>query len=194
MMANPFDPGYYDEHELSLLNFGCVGRNVHIAKNCTLINLSKLFIGSNVRIDGNTVIVAGAEPITLRNFIHIGGGSTIIGGAGVLLEDFSNLSAGVRIFTRSDDYTNGAFTNPMVPERYSNVKAAAVILRRHVIVGSGSIILPGVTLEEGTAIGALSLVRKSTEPWTVYAGIPATKISTRKRVNRKVETELLATL
>jgi len=63
----------------------------------------------------------------------------------------------------------------MVPERYSNVKAAAVILRRHVIVGSGSIILPGVTLEEGTAIGALSLVRKSTEPWTVYAGIPATK-------------------
>jgi len=194
MTTNPFDPGYFTEGDLAQFGLGHVGRNVRIAKNCTLINLSKLFIGWNVRIDGYTIIVAGPEPLTINNFVHIGSGALIIGGAGVVIENFCNVSHGVRIFTRSDDYTGGAFTNPMVPEQHTNVAAAAVVLRKHTIIGSGSVILPGITLEEGTAIGALSLVRKSTEPWTVYGGNPATKLSTRKQIDRDVEAKLLATL
>jgi acetyltransferase-like isoleucine patch superfamily enzyme len=68
-----------------------------------------------------------------------------------------------------------------------------VILRKHAIV-SGSAILPGITVAEGTAIGALSLVRKSTEPWAVYGGNPATKLSVRKQIDRGVEAKLLATV
>ena len=193
-MSNPFDPGYYDENQLVKFGFGRLGRNVRIAKNCTLINLSEILIGSNVRIDGNTTIVAGPAQVTLNNFIHVGGGGYIIGGSGVVLEDFCNLSQGVRIYTRSDDFTRGAFTNPTVPKEYTNVTALPVVLRKHVVVGSGSVILPGVTLEEGTAVGALSLVRKSTEPWGVYSGNPAIRISTRRQINRDIEAKLLATL
>lgn len=193
-MSNPFDPGYYDETELAKFGFGQVGRNVRIAKNCTLINLAEIFIGSNVRIDGYTTIVAGPAQVKLGNFIHIGGGGYIIGGSGVVLEDFSNLSQAVRIYTRSDDFTRGAFTNPMVPEQFTNVAALPVTLRKHAVVGSGSVILPGVTLEKGTAIGALSLVRKSTEPWGVYSGNPAVRIMSRQEIDRKAEAELLATL
>jgi acetyltransferase-like isoleucine patch superfamily enzyme len=43
------------------------------------------------------------------------------------------------------------------------------------------VILPGVTLEEGASIGAMSLVTKSTDPWSVYFGIPAKRLKSRKR-------------
>lgn len=44
-----------------------------------------------------------------------------------------------------------------------------------------SIVLPGVSLAEGTSVGALSVVRKNTEPWSVYLGNPAKKIKNRKK-------------
>jgi acetyltransferase-like isoleucine patch superfamily enzyme len=194
MPSNPFDPGYYDETELAEFGFGSLGTNVRIATNCTIINLRKIHIGSNVRIDGNATIVGGPGEIMIGSFIHIGGGGYIIGGAGVVLEDFCNLSQSVRIYTRSDDFTRGAMTNPMVPKEYTNVTAKPVTLRKHTVIGSGSVILPGVVLAEGTSVGALALVRKSTEPWGVYAGNPARRIMDRTEIDRKAEAALIATL
>ena len=52
-------------------------------------------------------------------------------------------------------------TNPTVPSEFTNVHHAEVNIGRHVIkIGAGSIVLPGVTLEEGVAVGVLSLIRK----------------------------------
>ena len=34
---------------------------------------------------------------------------------------------------------------------------------------------------EGAAVGALSLVKKDLDPWTLYAGIPARRIKARNR-------------
>lgn len=51
-------------------------------------------------------------------------------------------------------------TNPMVPVEFTNVTHADVNIGRHVIIGSGSVVLPGVTIGEGAAVGALSLVKK----------------------------------
>ena len=41
--------------------------------------------------------------------------------------------------------------------------------------------MPGVTLGEGTSIYAMSLVTKSTESWSIYFGIPAKRLKSRKR-------------
>jgi len=194
MPGNPFDPGYYGDDELSKFGFGSLGTNVRIATNCTIINLNKIHIGSHVRIDGNATIIAGPEEVRIGNYIHIGGGGYIIGGSGVVMEDFSNLSQAVRIYTRSDDFTRGGMTNPMVPKEYTNVTAKPVTVGRHVVIGSGSVLLPGVTLAEGTSVGALALVRKATEPWGVYAGNPAVRIMDRKEIDRKAEARLIATL
>lgn len=57
----------------------------------------------------------------------------------------------------------------------------AVKIGRHSIIGSGSVILPGVDIPEGVSVGALSLVRKSLEPWGVYAGAPVRRIKDRDR-------------
>ena len=56
-----------------------------------------------------------------------------------------------------------------------------VILKKHSIVGANSIIMPGVRLAEGTSIGAMSLVLKSTEAWGIYVGNPAKRLKDRKK-------------
>jgi len=105
----------------------------------------------------------------------------LAGRAGIVLNDFSNVSSGVRIYSISDDYSGVSMTNATIPEKFKNLAMGRVVLGRHTIIGSGSIILPGVHLADGCAIGALSLVNKTTEPWGIYAGVPARRLRERSR-------------
>ncbi|MBD3830902.1 MAG: acyltransferase, partial [Arcobacter sp.] len=61
----------------------------------------------------------------------------------------------------------------------------------HSIVGASSVIMPGVTLGEGTSIGAMSLILKSTEPWGIYVGNPAKRLKDRKKDLLDLEKEYL---
>lgn len=72
-------------------------------------------------------------------------------------------------------------TNPTVPAEYTGVTHAPVTLERHVIVGSGSVVLPGVTLEQGVAIGARSVIRNHRTAFGIYSGNPARRVSERKQ-------------
>ena len=94
---------------------------------------------------------------------------------------FSGLAYQVQVFTQSDDYCGMSMTNPTVPIKYKRESKKAVIIGTHSIVGAGSIIMPGVILSEGTSVGAMSLIRKSTEAWSIYLGNPAKKIKDRKK-------------
>jgi acetyltransferase-like isoleucine patch superfamily enzyme len=81
----------------------------------------------------------------------------------------------------SDDYIRGVAT-PLVQLEYKGaVDVGSIQLGRHCIVGAGSVVLPNVTLQDGAAVGALSLVKRSLEAWSLYAGIPARKIAARDR-------------
>lgn len=48
-------------------------------------------------------------------------------------------------------------------------------------IGCNSVIFPNVTIGEGSVIGAMSLVKKSIEPWTINAGVPAKRIKDRSK-------------
>ena len=68
-----------------------------------------------------------------------------------------------------------------MPKKYLNVTIKPVLIGRHVIIGSGSVILPGVKIGNGSSVGALSLVTKSLEEWGVYLGAPVKRIKARKK-------------
>ncbi len=194
-MSNPFDPGYFTEHELREAGFRRLGRNVAIAKTCTIIGLHNIEIGDNVRIDGYcTLVAAGAGFARIGSFVHIAGYCGVYAGHGVTMDDFSGLSSGVRIYTATDDYSGRTLTNPTVPEQYKSVQSGPVTLQKHVIVGSGSVVLPGVTAHEGACVGALALVRRNLDPWSVYAGAPARRLGERSRDLLVLEAALLKTL
>jgi galactoside O-acetyltransferase len=72
-------------------------------------------------------------------------------------------------------------TNPCLPSNVTNTIHKDVFLGKHVVVGSGSVVLPGVTLGDGCSVGALSLVNKSVDEFKVIVGVPAKVIKDRKR-------------
>jgi galactoside O-acetyltransferase len=106
------------------------------------------------------------------------------------MDDFSGLSQGVKIYTRTDDYTGEYLTNPTVPEKYTGATCGSVVLEKHVIVGAGCVILPKVLVAEGSSIGALSLVTKSLDAWGVFAGSPARRLKSRSKRLLDLEAEL----
>jgi galactoside O-acetyltransferase len=177
--------------ELQKLGFKKIGKNVQISEKASFYNCGEITIGDNSRIDDFCVIAAGSEGIEIGTHVHVAVGCTIIGAGKVTLSDFSGLSSRVAIYSSSDDYSGSTMTNPTVPSQFTGVTHADVYLGKHVIVGSGSVILPGVTLEEGVAVGALSLVTKSCKAFGIYAGNPAKFVKERKRDLLEVEVKLL---
>lgn len=172
------------------MGFGAVGDNVRIARNCNIVSLESIELGDNVIIDGFTQIIA-TGPVKIGSFVHIGARCMLGAKAGITLEDFSGLSSAVRIYTASDDYSGRTMTNPTVPSEFKNVKVAPVRLGRHAIVGSGAVILPGASLGEGAAVGALSLVTHRLRAWGIYSGVPAKFIRNRNKQLLALETRLL---
>jgi acetyltransferase-like isoleucine patch superfamily enzyme len=174
------------------IGFAFVGSNVQISDKASFYGANRISIGDNVRIDDFCVLSAGFGGIEIGSHIHIAIYTSIIGAGKVILDDFCNLSSRVSIYSSNDDYSGATLTNPTIPDKYKNVSHAPVYLGRHVIVGSGTVILPGVRLEEGVAVGALSLITKSCEAFGIYAGNPARRIKDRKRDLLEVEKQFLA--
>lgn len=182
------------EQQMQALGFKALGRNVRISDKASIYNAGNISIGDNVRIDDFVVLSAGNGGIALGSHIHIAVYTSLIGAGAITIGDFANLSSRVSIYSSTDDYSGKTMTNPCVPDDYKNVSHADVTLEKHVIVGCGSVILPGVRLHEGVAIGALSLVTKSCNAFGIYAGAPAKYIKARSNHLLKLEQGLLASL
>ena len=173
--------GFLSAEELAKVRFHHLGSNVKIAKNVCIVGAENIWIDDNVQIDWSSFVYAAkGSTLRFRGYNHIGAFCLISAVADVTFERFAGVSSGVRIYTSSDDYSGGALTNPTVPAQYKSVTTAPVNLGRHTIVGAGTTLLPGCIVGEGTAIGAHSVVGKTLDPWSIYAGVPAKRIRSRK--------------
>jgi galactoside O-acetyltransferase len=164
---------------------------VKIWPQAKLANPATISLGHRVIIDDFVLIISGTET-SIGNFVHIAAFTSITGGGRFVMEDFSGLSGGVRIYTGNEQYGGQCLTNPTVPAPYRIAERGEVIIRRHAIVGANSVILPGVTIGEGAVVGACSLVTKDCAPWSVNLGVPARPIKTRPSAGiLRLEQELL---
>jgi acetyltransferase-like isoleucine patch superfamily enzyme len=159
-----------------------VGNDVLISPRAEIRRPHLVTLGNHVAIDSGAYITTAAN---IADYVHIGPVVTIIGGERGLftMGNFTNLAAGCRVACVSDLYRGDGLAGPAsIPEQYQDeVIAAPVTLQDFVSVGTNAVIMPGVTLAQGCVIGACSLVNKSTEPWTIYTGIPARAIKSRPR-------------
>ncbi len=189
-MTPLFASGYYHSDELRAAGIGAAGENVRLHRTLNVYRLDNLFLGDNVVIDAYVSLIASG-PIRIGSNVHIGSYCQLSGGEGIVMEDFSGLSQGVRLYSRSDDYSGHSLTNPTTPPDLKTLKRGTVTLERHVIIGANSVILPAVTIGEGSAVGALSLVDRSLPPWGIFAGTPVRKIKDRSRRLLDLEAEFL---
>lgn len=182
---------FLSRKQISEMGFASVGENPRLSDKASYYNCENITIGDNVRIDDFCVLSAGAGGIQIGDFIHIAVYSSLIGAGKISLHDFSNISSRVAIYSSNDDYSGASMTNPTIPAEFTNVTHADVSIGRHVIIGAGSVVLPGVKIEEGVAVGALSLVARSCEAFGVYLGVPAKRIKERKKDLLAVEEQFL---
>lgn len=169
---------FYTVSELKDLGFRKIGDNVLISRKTSIYGAELMEIGNHVRIDDYCILSGN---ILLGSYIHISAYTALYGRFGIEIADFATISGRVLIYSQNDDYSGNYYTNPMVPELLTNVTGGRVIIQEHAIVGAGSIVMPNLCISEGTAVGALSFVNKSTEAWTIYAGSPAKAVKPRSK-------------
>jgi dTDP-4-amino-4,6-dideoxy-D-glucose acyltransferase len=182
--------GFLSESALREMGFRHLGTDVKISERASLYGVSRISVGDESRIDDFCVISAGEGGITIGRHVHIATHCILVGQGRIALEDFSGLSSRCAIYSSTDDYSGKALTNPTVPEDLRDVTHAPVVLGRHALVGSGTTILPGVTLGEGAAVWAMSLVRGDCEPFQSYFGVPAKRMTQRSRKLLELERQL----
>jgi galactoside O-acetyltransferase len=161
------------------MNFKYVGKNVRLSSLASFDKPQLMSFGDYSRVDD---FCALSGPITIGRNVHVAVMCSIVASKeSITLSDFSGLAFGCRLFSSSDDYSGETMTNPTVPIDYKKITHGQIVLGRHVIVGTNSIVFPGVEIAEGCAVGANSLIAKSTQPWGIYVGSPARRIRERSQ-------------
>ncbi len=182
---------FLNEQQLKDLGLKSLGKNVMISEKASLYGCQNMEIGDFTRVDDFAILSAGAGGIKLGRYVHVACYASVIGRGRIELGDFSGISSRVSIYSSNDDYSGRFMTNPIVSAKYTNITHGPVTLGKHVIVGAGTIILPNVTLGDGSAVGALSLVNRSCEPFKIYSGIPAEFVKNRERTLMDMEQQFL---
>ena len=114
----------------------------------------------------------------LRICGYIIGDNVYIGEEIIIIDDLGdnqfNLSIGDRA-SISPRVTFVLHTQPnesrIVP--YVNSRKGSITIDSDAWIGTGAVILPDVTIGEGSVVGANSVVTKSVAPYTVVGGVPA---------------------
>jgi len=169
---------FYTKEELSDLGLNEVGNNVLISRKTSIYSPSKIKVGDNVRID-DYCILSGL--ITLGSHIHISAFCALYGSQSIVMEDYTGLSPRCTVFSATDDFSGNFLIGPMVDEKLTNVKGGEVLIKKYSQIGASCVILPNLKIEEGVAVGSMSLVNKSLDEWGVYVGVPAKRIKDRSR-------------
>jgi acetyltransferase-like isoleucine patch superfamily enzyme len=161
---------------------------------------SSLSIGLNSWIGPQCVInlLAGSQLMIgdkcwflQDNWVEVGAGSAIKIGNGTTVQKRCELHGEVKIgqnclFAPSVFVSSGGHSFDKDPaltireqdQLYS--ESRPVVIGSNVWLGIRSWIAPGITIADGTVVGANSVVTKSTLPYSVNAGVPARLIRTYK--------------
>lgn len=153
-----------------------LGKSVMVRPRCTVY--AGVQVGDNVEF-GHDVLVrentAIGEGTVVGSKVVIDGSCQV--GKKVLLHSACYICA----FSRIEDEV---FIGPYVlftNDRYANripVAMGGPVVKRKACIGAGAVILPRVTVAEGSLVGAGAVVTRDTEPNTIYIGHPARKHKT----------------
>lgn len=152
--------------------FKSIGQNVKISPKASIYGAERIEIGDNVRIDDFCILSAGDGGIKIGSWVHIACHTSLIGAGRIEIGDYAGIGGHSAIYSSSDDFSGDYLIGPTINKQFTNVSSAPVTFKKYSVIGSHVIILPGVTLDEGAAVGAMSLVRKDVPSYQIWAGNP----------------------
>lgn len=160
----------------SLRSAAQLGSRVRVWGNPIVRNSGTLLIGNRVRI---TATIAPVELgvgvggcLDIRDNVYINSGCSIAAMLSIVIG--ANSSIGSHVTMMDNDF------HRIEPDRRNELPPSApIVLEDNVWIGVRAIVLRGVTIGEGSVIGAGSVVVHDVPPRSLAAGIPA-------RVLRKI--------
>lgn len=169
---------FYSPEELEAFGFAAIGENILISRKASFYGASDMRLGNHVRIDDFCIL---SGHITLGNHIHISAYTALYGANGITLEDHTGISPRTTLFSATDDFSGHFLIGPMHTEKQISVTGGPIRLEKFTQVGAHCVIMPGVTISEGSVVGAMSFVNTTLPPWGIYAGVPARLLKPRSR-------------
>lgn len=134
----------------------------------------RIVIGRHSSLDQGVILRAYGGLIdigqncTVNPYCFLHGGGNLVIGNGVRIAAHAVIIAANHIFDDPGEYIY-----------QQGESKRGILIEDDVWIGAGAKILDGVTIKRGTVVGAGAVVTKSTEPYSVVAGVPARAISSR---------------
>ena len=149
---------------------GQLGAFSYIGKPLYIRNLSKIIIGSKVRIFPNARIEAvdKKSSITLKNNLSIGQNIHLISGGELIIEANTTISANVFISNIDHEYQEIDKHILEQPLLYKKTH-----INKNCFIGYGAVIQAGTVLGKQCVVGANAVVRGTFPDYCVIVGAPA---------------------
>lgn len=122
--------------------------------------------GSNIRL---------RMPLTIYYPELLSIGSDVDIGEYTLIRAKGNVNIGSRVLVASHAMINSS-THPNSLPRFGVTLESPIVIGDDVWIGAGAAILPGVSVGQGSIVGAGAVVTNDVEPYTIVAGVPARPI------------------
>ena len=135
-----------------------IGKGTHILMGCYFYSLGLR------RTSGHDCLKIGKGCLINRGCVLDGRGSLTIG-------DTVSISPRVTILTADHAWNEPDFHYHIAP----------VVIEDYVWVGTGVIIIPGVTIGKGAVVASGAVVTKDVPPYVLVGGIPAKPITERRK-------------
>lgn len=107
--------------------------------------------------------------LVLKERVAVGWFAELDARGGILVDHDTNISSHVKLITGSHDIDDSDYTADFQPIKVGH----------HCWIGTGAIILQGVTIGDGAVVAAGAVVTKDVPPYTVVGGVPAKTIRSR---------------
>lgn len=139
---------------------------------------SRIVVGPGSYIDAFVKIKAagGTGDIVIGEQSFINSGCVLYVGNGITIGGNVSIAANCVLAP-----TNHEFADASVPHQRQGFRPSkgGIQIEDDVWIGAGTVILDGSIVKVGAIVGAMSLVRESTEPFGIYAGNPLIQIGKR---------------
>lgn len=135
------------------------GHNINIGKNCVL--RGNIELGSHISIGHGALFVSTCASLKIHDYVVIAPNVTIYTGDHAI--DF----LGKHIIDVSEQDKNK--TDPQKYDKDVTIESGCWI-------GTRAVILKGVTIGRGSVIGAGAVVTRDVPPYSIYVGVPSSKL------------------
>lgn len=153
-----------------------IGKGTKINKTA-IIDLSyggSIEFGENCEVGHGVMVLSYGGKISIGNAVSLNPYCVLYGHGNLEIGDGVRIAAQTVIIPANHNYQN---RNEFIYQQ--GERCLGINIEEDVWIGTGCKILDGVTIRKGTIIAAGAVVTKSTEPYGIYAGVPARKIKER---------------